>query len=108
MSKQPQGAKSRLSAELERQRFEAWMSRRGTPLILEHPQAFDAWIAAKADKEDEDAIKADVYDTLAAILESHMVRDGANGGFLPASVCEATQMLLEIALRSNAELRRAE
>ena len=32
----------------ERQEFEAWMQRRGTPLELEHPQAFDAWRAAKS------------------------------------------------------------
>lgn len=33
----------------ERDAFEAWMKKRGTPLVLEHPQAFDAWKAAKAE-----------------------------------------------------------
>lgn len=32
----------------EREQFEAWMKSRGTSLAIEHPQAFDAWMAAKA------------------------------------------------------------
>ena len=32
----------------EREQFEAWMKQRGTSLAVEHPQAFDAWMAAKA------------------------------------------------------------
>lgn len=92
-----------LNDELERQRYEAWFRDRGTPLFLEHPQAWDAWLAAKADKEDEDAIKADVYDQLTKLLEPHMVREERQGGFLPSSVSDAVQILLEQALRSNTE-----
>jgi len=36
----------------EREQFEAWMKHRGTPLELEHPQAFDAWMAAKAQERE--------------------------------------------------------
>ena len=30
-----------------RAEFETWMNSRGTPLAIEHPQAFDAWVAAR-------------------------------------------------------------
>jgi hypothetical protein len=90
-----------LNDALERERYETWFRERGTPLSLEHPQAWDAWLAAKADKEDEDAIKADVYDRLAELLEPYMIREGRAGGFLPASVSEAVRLLLERVLRSN-------
>ena len=36
----------------ERKEFEAWMKQRGTPLEIEHPQAFDAWCAAKAQERE--------------------------------------------------------
>lgn len=39
----------RKSGMTERDAFEAWMKKRGTPLALEHNQAFDAWLAAKAE-----------------------------------------------------------
>ena len=32
----------------EREQFEAWMKSRGTSLVIEHPQAFEAWVAAKS------------------------------------------------------------
>lgn len=35
----------------EREQFEAWMKRRGSPLEIEHPEAFDAWMAGRAQEE---------------------------------------------------------
>lgn len=32
----------------EREQFEAWMKSRGTSFAIEHPQAFEAWVAAKS------------------------------------------------------------
>lgn len=33
-----------INQDSERKLFEQWMKKRGTPLILEHEQAFEAWI----------------------------------------------------------------
>lgn len=55
------------SVLLERTRFDAWMAKRGTPPTLEHPQAWDAWQAAKAEKIEAESMISD----LLGMLDEH-------------------------------------
>ena len=49
-----------------------------------------------------DDLYSDVYDQCCALIEPHVVREGKHGGFLPGSVVESLQALLEYRIASEA------